>query len=201
MNYPFPTDTNSGVLNRAYMVIDRFAADPVDLDGDSMADMTKSNDCPTAATTPEAQGKLGWYINLHSGSSDPEKTAGEQAVTSSTIFGGLIFFSTNRPTVQTVSCGSNLGEARGYALNLLNASGAADTLNVCGGARSGVFAGGGLPPSPVTGTVPVGGKPVMVMIGGVQRGGGVSAPIGAQRVTPSITQRRNRMYWYTEGDK
>ena len=93
------------------------------------------------------------------------------------------------------------GEARGYALNLLNASGAADTQNVCGGARSAEFIGGGLPPSPVTGTVPVGGKPVTIMIGGVQRSGGVSSPIGAQRVSPSITQRRSRVYWYTDGDK
>ncbi|MCD6041747.1 MAG: hypothetical protein K0R40_1350, partial [Burkholderiales bacterium] len=96
---------------------------------------------------------------------------------------------------------NNLGEARGYAVNLLSGSGAADTLGICGGTRSGVFVGGGLPPSPVTGVVPVGGKLVTVMIGGVQRGGGVSAPIGAQRVTPTITQRRSRIYWYTDGDK
>jgi type IV pilus assembly protein PilY1 len=64
-----------------------------------------------------------------------------------------------------------------------------------------VFRGGGLPPSPVTGTVPINGKPVTVMIGGIQRGGGASAPIGAQRVTPTITQRRSRVYWYTDTDK
>jgi type IV pilus assembly protein PilY1 len=129
---------------------------------------------------------------------------GEQTVTSSTIFGGLAFFSTNRPLPTAFgACTNELGEARGYAVNLLNASGAADTLNVCGGSRSAIFAGGGLPPSPVTGTVPVGpgGQPVTVMIGGVQRGGGVSTPIGAQRVTPTITQRRSRIYWYTDGDK
>ena len=95
----------------------------------------------------------------------------------------------------------NLGEARGYALNVLNASGAADTLNIRGGGalehvrrrRSAAF--------PVTGTVPVDGQPVTVMIGGVQRGGGVSTSIGAQRVAPTITQRRARLYWYNDTDK
>jgi type IV pilus assembly protein PilY1 len=148
--------------------------------------------------------KQGWFINLNAANTttDPETNVGEQGVTSTTIFGGLVFFSTNRPIKAAAgSCTNNLGEARGYALNLLNASGAADTLGICGGARSGVFVGGGLPPSPVTGVVPVGGKLVTVMIGGVQRGGGVSAPIGAQRVTPTITQRRSRIYWYNDGDK
>jgi type IV pilus assembly protein PilY1 len=88
-------------------------------------------------------------------------------------------------------------------VNILNASGAADTLSLCGGARSQTFVGGGLPPSPVTGTVPVGpnAMPVIVMIGGVNRGGGVSTPIGSQRVTPTITQRRSRVYWYVDVDK
>jgi type IV pilus assembly protein PilY1 len=114
----------------------------------------------------------------------------------------LIFFSTNRPVpTPPGACAQNLGEARGYALNVLNASGAADTFNICGGARSNTFVGGGLPPSPVTGTVPIDDQPVTVMIGGVQRGGGVSTSIGAQRVAPTITQRRARLYWYNDTDK
>jgi type IV pilus assembly protein PilY1 len=211
LNYPYPTAPGVGVLNRAYMLVDSFATTglPVNLDDDSsgppagpMVNFSSGSTCSTSSA--EAQGKKGWFINLNAASSDPTANIGEQAVTSSTIFAGLIFFSTNRPVPTPVgACAQNLGEARGYALNLLNASGAADTLNICGGLRSGVFVGGGLPPSPVTGTVPVGpgGQPVTVMIGGVQRGGGVSAPIGAQRVTPTITQRRSRVYWYTDGDK
>jgi len=177
------------------MVMDEFSGTSVDLDSSSMDDLTSGSTCSTAS--PLATGKSGWFIDLNNGT-------GEQVVTSSTIFAGLIFLSTNRPVPTPVgACANNLGEARGYALNLLNASGAADTLNVCGGSRSSVFVGGGLPPSPVTGTVPVGpgGQPVTVMIGGVQRTGGASSPIGAQRVTPSITQRRTRTYWYTDGDK
>lgn len=201
-NYPFPAGTNAGVLNRAYMVVDKFATTgSIDLDGSTMEDMSAGSSCPTPTDNPEARGHDGWFINLNASSTDPTVNVGEQAVTSSVIFGGLIFFSTNRPLEETAACTNNLGEARGYALNLLNGSGAADTSNICGGARSQVFVGGGLPPSPVTGQVPIDGKPVTIMIGGVQRSGGASSPIGAQKVTPSITQRRSRMYWYTDGDK
>jgi type IV pilus assembly protein PilY1 len=113
-----------------------------------------------------------------------------------------VFFSTNRPdATPTAACTSNLGKANGYAVNLLNASGAADTLGICGGGRSQEFIGGGLPPSPVTGTVPVNGKPVTVCIGCVDRTGGVNSPIGAQRVSPVINQRRARVYWYTDADQ
>jgi Tfp pilus tip-associated adhesin PilY1 len=192
-NYPFTTP----VLNRFYMFVDVFATTglPVDLDDNTlMDDFTATTDCKTRMTT----GSNGWFMDLNANG------AGEQTVTASTIFAGLIFFSTNRPLPTAPgACTNELGEARGYAVNLLNASGAADTFGVCGGARSAAFAGGGLPPSPVTGTVPVGpnGTPVTVMIGGVNRGGGVSTPIGAQRVTPTITQRRSRIYWYMDGDK
>jgi hypothetical protein len=105
--------------------------------------------------------------------------------------------------VQTVAgqCASNLGEARGYAVNLLNASGAVGTENLCGANRSGIFIGGGLPPSPVVGSVPVAGRQVTVVIGGIQRTGASSSPIAAQRVRPTITQRRARLYWYQHGDK
>jgi len=191
-NYPYVEQ----VQNRAYMFIDTFATTglPVNLD-----DPTKMDDFTAGAVCGQttSAGSNGWFFDLKAG-------RGEQTVTASTIFGGLAFFSTNRP-LPTVAgaCSNNLGEARGYAVNILNASGAADTLALCGGARSGVFVGGGLPPSPVTGTVPVGpnGTPVTVMIGGVNRTGGVSTPIGAQRVRPIITQRRSRVYWYVDVDR
>lgn len=191
-NYPFVEQ----VQNRAYMFIDTFATTglPINLDDPSkMDDLTANTSCGQA-TSPGANG---WFFDLNAG-------RGEQTVTASTIFGGITFFSTNRPVPASANaCTTNLGEARGYAVNILNASGAADTLALCGGIRSAVFAGGGLPPSPVTGTVPVGpnGTPVTILIGGVNRGGGVSTPIGAQRVRPAITQKRSRVYWYLDTDK
>ena len=204
INYPYPVTASAGVLNRAYMLVDNFATTglPVNLDDTTvMQDFSSGSTCTTPSA--EASSKKGWYINLNAASTTgPATNMGEQGVTSSLIFGGLIFFSTNRPVPTPAgACAQELGEARGYALNLLNASGAADTLNICGGSRSQTFVGGGLPPSPVTGTVPVGDQMVTVMIGGVQRGGGASTSIGAQRVSPTITQRRARLYWYTDGDK
>jgi type IV pilus assembly protein PilY1 len=191
-NYPYVEQ----VQNRAYMFMDRFATTglPVNLDDPLQMNNFTSNTLCGQTLSPNSNG---WFFDLNAG-------RGEQTVTSSTIFGGLVFFSTNHPTPVAVdSCGSNLGKAHGYAVNLLNASGAANTESLCGGDRAAVFAGGGLPPSPVTGTVPVGPdrKPMTVMIGGVNRGGGVSTPIGAQRVRPAITQTRSRVYWYSETDK
>jgi type IV pilus assembly protein PilY1 len=191
-NYPYV----SSVQNRAYMYVDNFATSglPVNLDGSTMNDFTSGTSCGTTldVTKPD-----GWFFNLANG-------RGEQGVNASTIFGGLIFFSTNRPdtSASATSCRANLGVAFGYAVNLLNASGAVGTAGLCGGtSRSGVFTGGGLPPSPVTGTVPVAGKDVTVMIGGIQRTGAASSPIGSQKVKPSIASKRVRVYWYKESDQ
>ncbi len=187
-NYPYVED----VKNRFYMYIDNFAsAGVVDLDGGLLTDYTSGSACDATL----AGSAKGWRIDLNSGQ-------GEQTVTSSVIFGGLVFFSTNRPIPPVPgTCGGSLGEARGYAVNLLNASGAVGTSGLCGAARSGIFTGGGLPPSPVTGVVPIGGNPVSIMIGGIDRSGGTSSPIGSQKVKPTITQKRSRVYWYSHGDK
>ena len=190
INYPF----KEPIQNRFYMFRDKFpdpaTSTPVDLDL-QLTDLTTGSTCSTVLDV----NSLGWRFDLNAG-------RGEQTVTTAVIFGGLVFFSTNRPVpAPPGACAANLGEARGYAVNLLNASGAVGTEAICGAARSGVFVGGGLPPSPVTGVVSIGGKPVTVMIGGIQRAGGASSPIGAQKVKPTITQKRSRIYWYTPGDK
>jgi Tfp pilus tip-associated adhesin PilY1 len=192
-NYPYVED----LTNRAYMLVDTFATTglPVNLDT-GLTDVTSDNAC-TAPNQDGSTGNLGWRFAF---GGSAVNSRGEQGVTSSTIFGGLVFFSTNRPLpASTGSCDNNLGEAKGYAVNLLNGSGAVGVTGLCGGSRSAVFTGGGLPPSPVTGTVPVDGKPVTVMIGGVNREGGASSPIGAQKIKPTVTQKRSRIYWYRQG--
>ncbi|MEK6245195.1 MAG: PilC/PilY family type IV pilus protein [Pseudomonadota bacterium] len=211
-NYPSTVAKGGPVINRAYMLVDDLsvktdivsgvdvvsAALPVDMDDSSATGFMQNRtttDTGCGQGSPEAASKRGWFFNLNNGT-------GEQGVTSSLIFGGLVFFSTNRPIATAPgACANDLGEARGYAVNLLTASGAVSTDNLCGGNRSGIFIGGGLPPSPVTGVVPVGGVPVTVMIGGIQRTGGASSPIGSQRVRPIISQKRSRIYWYRDGDK
>ncbi len=193
-NYPYV----SPVTNRFYSFIDSFATTslPVDLDGAQLSDFTSGTDCSSVIGV----GKEGWYMDLNAG-------RGEQTVTSSVIFGGTVFFSTNRP-VATVpgTCAANLGEARGYAVNLLNASGVVGSGALCGGSRSGVFTGGGIPPSPVVGTVPVTlpdgtTKSINVLIGGVDLKTGSGSPIGAQQPPIPIQQIRSRVYWYPGGER
>ncbi|MDQ3026259.1 MAG: PilC/PilY family type IV pilus protein [Pseudomonadota bacterium] len=194
-NYPYV----SPVTNRFYSFFDDFgtAGLPLNLDDASkLKDVTTGSDCDTIL----AAGQVGWFMDLNAG-------RGEQTVTSSVIFGGTVFFSTNRPTpVAPTSCGTNLGEARGYAVNLLNASGVIGTGALCGGTRSGVFIGGGIPPSPVVGTVPVRlpdgtTKSINVLIGGIDLKTGGGSPIGAQQPPIPIAQIRSRVYWYPGGER
>jgi type IV pilus assembly protein PilY1 len=191
-NYPY----DKSVQNRFYMFIDRFpASGTVDLDGSTMSDFSSTTGCDTMLDAA----KNGWFMDL------PDR--GEQTVTSSVIFGGTVFFSTNRPVpTPPNSCDTNLGEARGYAVNLLNASGVIGTGGLCGGDRSGTFTGGGLPPSPVVGTVPVvqadgTTKSISVLIGGINLDTGTGSPIGAQQPPVPIKAIRSRVYWYPHGDK
>jgi type IV pilus assembly protein PilY1 len=181
----------SNVQNRVYMFVDRLTAvSTVDLDGATMSNFTADTTCSSSFGT----GMDGWLMDLTG--------RGEQTVTSALIFGGLVYFSTNRAKPATGGmCTANLGEARGYSVNLLNASGAIGTQAICGGARSNIFTGGGLPPSPVTAILPIDGKPTSVLFGGAQRSGGASSAIGAQQVKPTVSGRRTRMYWHTHGNK
>ena len=199
-NYPY----TGPVLNRAYVYRDDLAelavTPTVDLDGASMLNLTDS----TAATCDSASllqavnaNKKGWYMSLNANG------RGEQGVTAAVIVGGMVTFSTNRPVALAQSCGSALGEARGYFVNLFNASGTIATANnaACGGNRSSVFPGGGLPPSPVFGVVPIDGVPTAVLIGAVQRDGTTGSPIKPSKVTPPISQIRTRTYKSIKGDQ
>jgi type IV pilus assembly protein PilY1 len=130
--------------------------------------------------------------------------AGEQAVTSAVIAGGMVTVSTNLPIPPAAgTCSTALGEARGYWVNLFNASGAMGVEGTCGSAdRYGVFAGGGLPPSPVFGTVPIGedSTPTTVLIGAIQRSGEASSPIAPQLLRPTVQSIRRLRYWKYSGD-
>jgi type IV pilus assembly protein PilY1 len=148
---------------------------------------------------------------------------GEQTVTSAVVAGGLVYFSTNRPIPATTgSCSTTLGEARGYVVNLFNASGAISVAGSCGGARTGIFTGGGLPPSPVLTTIPVPviGKNITqmetVVIGGIDRtigttgsgsgsGGTGQGPVtGSYLDTPQLqlplSPARKEVFWKSSGE-
>lgn len=218
--YPF---TNP-IVNRFYVFVDRFsegvdedgggdgdaegcnaAAVPLDLDATGCMNNVTTNgpspsDCSAEAILPKGA-KRGWFFDL------TDNGRGEQTVTSAAVAGGLLAFSTNRPTPQAEdSCGNNLGEARGYLVNVLTGSGVIGTTSEdCGGDRSVVFAGGGLPPSPVVARVTIGSsagdgddesKTYTVMIGAAPRDGSNASPIEVTDVDPTISSVRKPSYWF-----
>lgn len=189
-NYPY----QDGVLNRFYVFKDNLnevdATTALNLDDTSLLyDYTTNTTCDSTKTLPTSA-KAGWFMNLN------QYGTGEQAVSSALIAGGSVIFSTNRPTPDSdTECTSSLGEARGYFVDLLNASGGVGTAQTCGGDRSSTFVGGGLPPSPVIATVPIDGKQRTIIIGAVQKSGGASSIVGAQRIKPVIDSRRKPIYW------
>lgn len=188
--------------NKAYVYKDDLTSTPstaaVNLDDTSVmmnvTDITTSTCSSTNLLTDTS--KKGWFMYLN------QNGQGEQGVTSAIIVGGMVAFSTNRPLSSTLSCSTRLGEARGYFVNLFNGSGAIGTANnaACGGSRSSIFAGGGLPPSPVIGIVPIDGVPTAILIGAAPRDGGPSSPIKPSKITPPINQTRTRTYKYIKGD-
>jgi type IV pilus assembly protein PilY1 len=203
--YPY-----GAVTNRFYVYRDDLAATAANNLDDTtlMSDFTATTVCSTAGILPRSSQK-GWFMNL------TQYGVGEQTVTSALIAAGMVAFSTNRPIPAAAgSCTTTLGEARGYWVNLFNGSGAVGVTGACGGTRSGIFVGGGLPPSPVIATVPIGGLPASsvgaavpvgaklttVVIGAVQRSGGSSAAISPQEVKPTIIPTRKTVYWKSSGE-
>lgn len=137
----------------------------------------------TTSSTPtsaELGLKKGWYLGL---------SAHEQVVTSAITVFGVVTFSTHQPAVATPGLCSNLGEARVYNINYLNAEGA-------NGQRYALLAGGGLPPSPVAGMVTLDDGSLVPFIIGANpdsplEGSPPSAP-------PSVSQPAARVYWNIE---
>ncbi|HAT32628.1 MAG TPA: hypothetical protein DCW29_17840 [Janthinobacterium sp.] len=181
------------VTNRFYVYRDDLSATSANnLDEPAlMSNFSGATTCATVGVLPSSTPK-GWFMDLN------QNGPGEQTVTSAAIIGGMVVFSTNRPVPPSAgSCTTTLGEARGYWVNLFNASGAIDTTQSCGTStpRSSVFVGGGLPPSPVTGIVTINGKPTSVIIGASQKNGGASTSISPQQISPPIPMNRKTIYW------
>lgn len=187
--YPY-----SNVVNRFYVYRDDLAA----TSANNLDDTTIVNDVSTdpGCNSQSLAGstKKGWFMNFGNGT-------GEQTVTSAIVTYGMVFFSTNRPIPAAQgTCALDLGEARGYSVNLLNGSGTIGVPNTCGGTRSATFAGGGLAPTPVFGIVPIGGKDTVVVIGGVQREGGTSCSTCAQSLSAPVAPTRKSIYWKSSGE-
>jgi Tfp pilus tip-associated adhesin PilY1 len=194
--YPY----SEPLRNRFYVYLDDLTTSATVTNLDSTTtqqDYSASTSCTADGIVPNSTMK-GWFMNL------PGR--GEQTVTSAVIAGGAVAFSTNRALPSTAgTCATALGEARGYLVNLTNASGTIGSNGLCGGSRSSVFVGGGLPPSPVLATVRIpdgnGGYTTdTVGIGIVDPSGlGPEIPIRPRPITVPLNLKRRPVYWYSKG--
>lgn len=136
----------------------------------------------------------GWYIAYQTG---------EKSVNAPLTVAGITFFGTNKPKPSDANqCTSNLGTARGYAINFLNGTSAVGDRNLDGAVNVTdaytEFKGGGLPPSPVSGVVKIGDKFERFVIGGGC--GTTGSTIEGCKVQANPSSNRTQVYWYFKKD-
>ena len=151
-------------------------------------------DSPLTEASLIANGNSFGYTGNPAGCYVALDVRGEKVVTGAVSTGGYTYFSTNRPTdASPNSCAANLGLAKSYRIPLF-----------CGQPDSIDLAGGGLPPTPVTGLVEVPvtappGQPqtkqVPFLIGGFNP---ELSGIAVSRVPITVDPTRKRTYWYTD---
>lgn len=200
-HYPF-----NNIVNRFYVYLDDPSIDTaIDLDlTDEAFNYSATTTCEAEKLLPGST-KRAWFMDLKCPDVSPvcpKATAcGEQTVTSAVIVGGMAAFSTSSPVPPAPdACTNALGCARGYWVDLFNASGAIGVEGTCGGARASGFTGGGLPPSPVLGTVPIEGKPVTVCVGCASKAGGSSEVVSPSEIKVNLSRKRKLQYWKSSGD-
>lgn len=174
---------HGGVQNQAYMIKDRPNAYP--------ASVIRPTDLTDVTSNLDAQlgeiGASGWRFDLGQC---------EQTVNKALTVAGVAYFGTNAPKVSGSDvCGSNLGDARGYAVNFLTGAVIGEGLG-----RSVLYTGGGLPPSPVAGIVQVGNQKVPFIIGGGRPDQSTASPLEGAKVEINPQSNRFRVYWYQMHD-
>jgi type IV pilus assembly protein PilY1 len=203
--HPLDSSPTASVLNRFYSLRDNYSnLTPTDVNGtdcDAAGDAVLASGCdlinitdPTFAYSDIGAMK-GWVLDLETTKSGATDRTKEQVVTTPTTIGGVTFFSTFQPTdtTTTPTC-SNLGTARGYAINFLTGGLAPKHTE-----RATIFTGGGLPPSPVSGLVNVNGKLVPFVVGGKPEAGPGSALEG-NTVPINVPSVRRKVYRYNKID-
>jgi type IV pilus assembly protein PilY1 len=140
--------------------------------------LTGANPSQTSLDTTK-----GWYLGLRTT---------EQVVTSAVTLYGVVTFSTHQPAVAVAgSCGSNLGAARVYNINYLNAAPGRGT------SRDLDRAGDGLSANPVLVKVKLDDESVVTTVFG--SGGEGSIPPGQTPPPPlGANQPKSRVYWYIQ---
>jgi type IV pilus assembly protein PilY1 len=140
--------------------------------------------------TPITEASLAEVNSGNTAGRDPEgcayalATNGEKVINQPITFGGVTYFSTNRPLPPGAGSCSR-AQNRSYQMPL-----------VCRNPTSRNLVGDGLPPSPVVGYVDVGrGKLVPFVIGGAND---KNSAIEANRANIQIPAQRKRSYWFME---
>lgn len=207
-----PLDTSKAALvkNRFYGFWDEYAKTSTYVlindsnDCDSSGDTTLKSGCQVMNTSDvtlnyndafaSTSRPRGWVIEL-----DSTKFGApyEQVVTTAATIGGYVNFSTFQAKNEK-KC-SSLGTARGYATCFLHGGASCEGAVAAGTNRSEKFVGGGLPPSPVAGTVEVDGKIVPFIIGGKPEAPGGSA-LEAKLPPIPIKKDRVKVYRYKQID-
>lgn len=178
------------VTNQFFMIKDTPDAYPGTLiTPSSLTDVTSTSHLIDASTISAS----GWRFSL---------LQCEQVVNKALSIGGVVYFGTNQPTnTATTACSSNLGIARGYAIDILNGAAPCATCS-----RSTTYVGGGLPPSPVAGVVDIDGIKVPFLLGGSKSTGDVNcvgegcSALGGAKIEINPTGARYRMFWYIQND-
>jgi type IV pilus assembly protein PilY1 len=213
--------TAYNVVNRFYMIKDPNTGNNVPSGWTTITETNLTDETGLAAgttppysstsTTSTGGPSSGFYITFSSyqaNTQDPATHKGEKAVNAPLTTAGYTYFGTNTPDpsvgiADPTKCYPNLGIARGYAINFLTAEGMNSNGYI-------VFAGGGLPPSPVFGLVAINdasGASVVtpVLIGGGNQtstaGADSTSTLGVQKIAPPTLGKRKRTYWFTEGQK
>ena len=178
---------NNAAAGSAYNVLNRFYAlkdTTTGMDSTGVAAITEAGLFNSSTTAYDGTLK-GFYTTF---------ATGEKAVNASITLRGTTFFGTNRPIQPSAnSCASNLGQARGYALDPFKG-----TFNFT------VYDGGGLPPSPTAGIVTIslpGGKSVKKEFCIGCGGSNISSPpctSALEACTPNqkVAPNLRRTYWY-----
>lgn len=184
--YSTATQSACTVTNRAYLLKDMAPG----MDGSGLVALTESS-LFNATSTPWDGTLSGYSVTFNSC---------EKAVNAPLVTAGYLYFGTNRAQApQNNTCEESLGEATGYRLSPFT-----------GAYIASEFAGGGLPPSPVSGVVNVTDTTTRKIIqvpfcigcgggGGADGGAGGESALAASKPPINVLTSRSRTYWYIQG--
>jgi len=180
-----------GVQNQFYMMVDKPLAYPaLPITPTDLVDVTTGTGTFDLATTTFTSSSglsssNGWRFDF---------SPCEQSVNKGLVIGGTVYFGTNTPATVKTACETDLGEARGYAVDFLTGNPQPNAP------RSGIYTGGGMPPSPVAGVVDLGGEKQPFCIGCINTLDAKSSALQGVPITIKPESNRYRSYWYIESD-